>query len=83
MSMLSGPMPWDRTDGDKLPGGVAEFQVGQILRNHVDPAGVSDHDDGIGQLFRPDVDMERGTVRVDDQFRFGNSHDYAVCKKQI
>ena len=35
---------------------------------HADPAGVSDEEDRVGQLFGLDMQMERGTVRVDNQF---------------
>ena len=41
---------------------------GEIGFDHGDPAGVADEDHVVGQLFRTDVDVERGAVTVDDQF---------------
>ena len=59
---------------NELTGGMAEFDVAQVFRNHIDTAGVSDHDNGVSQLFRLDMEMEHGTVRVDDQFRLRDTH---------
>ena len=63
-------------DGDELAGGVAELDVLQEVGDHVNPAGVADHDDVVGQFFRLEVDMERGAVPVDDQFGFRYSHGF-------
>ena len=38
-------------------------------------AGVADQDNSVGQLLGTDVQMEYGTVAVDDEFRFGNTHN--------
>ena len=54
-------------DGDKLTGGVAALDVGEEIGQHVHAAGVSHHDDVVGQLFGLQMNMESGAVSVNNE----------------
>ena len=67
---------------NEFAGGVAEFHVLQVFGNHVHAAGVSHHDNIVCQFLRLDVDVENGTVGIDDEFGFRDSHNACGFKTQ-
>ena len=61
-------------DGYELAGLMAELLVLKESGSHVHTAGIAEYNDPVCKLFRPQMDMECGTVSVDDQFRLRYSH---------
>ena len=39
--------------------------------HHVDATGVADEDDAVGELLGEEMEVEYGTIGVDDEFGFG------------
>ncbi len=66
--------------GYEFTGGVAEFQLVQQVRDHVHAARVAYKDHIVSQFLRLKVDMERGAVSVDDEFRCRNAHDCSIMR---
>ena len=44
----------------------------EVFGHHADAARVADKDDFVAELIRTYVDVECGTIVVDDKFRCGN-----------
>ena len=60
---------------NELAGRTFALNGREIRLDHGHAAGVADQDNSVGQLLGTDVQMEYGTVAVDDEFRFGNTHN--------
>ena len=58
----------------------------EMLSDEGHAPGIAHQNEGVGKIFGEDMEMEHGTVIVDDQFRAGNGlfiHGWVVLKKQI
>ncbi len=55
---------------------MAEFDIGQVLGDHVHAAGITHHDNAVCNFFGTEVDVEHGPIIVYNQFGFRNSHIY-------
>ena len=45
---------------------MTEFDISQILCDHVNATGIPDHYDFVSELFRLDVNMKRRTIGIYD-----------------
>ena len=61
-------------DGNEFTGFVTEFYVCEVFSDHVHAGRIADHDDVICQFFGFQMDVKHGTVAIDDEFRFRDSH---------
>ena len=73
-------------DGVELPRTLVELDGVEVRGDGAHAARVAHHEDNVGEVFGQDMEMEHGTVVVDDEFRAGDRlaiHGFQSLKKQI